>query len=346
MALERFSSYRTLTADRINAYFDELDSRLDLPWWSEELTSNFRSFSTKGKLVRGSLLLLAYELFNRNERVLSAPVDAAAALEIFQAAILIQDDIMDRDEMRRGEVATHIRLAQGRDAHTGESLAVCLSDCGFFSSYDLLAGMDVERDVLRDALRYYSFELTTLGLSQMEDVALAASSQVPERSDIERVLVEKSGRYSFSLPLVLGAIIAKAPEQRDFLDRFGELVGLIFQIKDDELSLFGSSDETGKPIGNDIREGKKTLFWYELVHAASSQDRQVLERVYGNRNAGQQDIDEIMSLIERYGVRDRVLSGIDPLAAQIRDLIEAQGLPNSQKDPFFELLEWNLSRSK
>jgi geranylgeranyl diphosphate synthase, type I len=329
---------------RMNRYFDEVGPRIDLPWWSEELTVEFRRFSTTGKAVRGALLVLAFDLFGDGASR-SAAIDAGAAIEIIHSATLIHDDIMDRDEMRRGMVSTHVRLAQGRDAHTGESLAINVGSCGFFMSYDLLSRLDLDKKTHQGLLSYYSLTLTKLGLAQMQDVALASSQELPSAADIERVLIEKSGRYTFSLPLAMGAMIAGAHDRIAFLERFGERIGFIFQVKDDELALFGDPKNTGKPVGGDVREGKKTLYWRTLVDRVSDEDRALLD-VFGDRSASDEDIAAVLELFERSGTRAAVSDRIVETALSLKALLDEQDLTGEQRSAFDALIAWNLAREK
>jgi geranylgeranyl diphosphate synthase, type I len=329
---------------RMNRYFDELAERIDLPWWTDELTVEFRRFSTTGKAVRGALLVLAYDLFGDGTARWAA-IDAGAALEIVHSATLIHDDIMDRDDVRRGMMASHVRLAQGRDEHTGEALAINVGSCGFFMSYDLLSHLDLDANTYQDLLSYYSLTLTKLGLAQMQDVALASSQQLPSAADIERVLIEKSGRYTFSLPLVMGAMIAGAHDRIVFLEEFGERIGFVFQVKDDELALFGDPQVTGKPVGGDVREGKKTLYWRALVDSVSDDDRALLN-VFGNRSASDEDIGAVLELFERSGARAAVSERIVETALSLKALLDEQDLTDEQRSAFHALIAWNLAREK
>ena len=343
MVTEHFAAIRDELFERMNAYFDDLEGRIDLPWWTEELTVEFRRFAMTGKALRGSLVVLAHDVLGGDSR--AAAIDAGCAIELFHSAVLIHDDIMDQDLVRRGREATHVRLARGRDPRTGESLAITVGSCGFFLSYDLLSRLDLDADTLRTLLSYYSLNLTMLGLAQMQDVALASSDELPSEEDIERVLIEKSGRYTFSLPLSLGAMIAGKSEDVRFFELFGEHLGFIFQVKDDEIGLFGDAKVTGKPVGGDIREGKKTLFWHALA-SSTDPDAPAALSVFGDRDASDDDVSRAIAFLDASGIRSQITEQMVSRAIALRERVDEQEFDESAKDVLFRLIEWNLSRVK
>jgi geranylgeranyl diphosphate synthase type I len=122
------------------------------------------------------------------------------------------------------------------------------------------------------------------------------------------VYTYKTARYTFSLPLACGALLAGArPASVDRLDRLGELLGTVFQVLDDDLGMFGSETETGKPVGADIREGKKTLLAREIVHRAGAAERRRLAPLFGKRGLTRRDVETVREAAERLGARQAVL---------------------------------------
>ncbi|MFT4308145.1 MAG: polyprenyl synthetase family protein [Candidatus Woesearchaeota archaeon] len=343
MVLENLASIRDELFERIDSYFDDVADHVELPWWTSELTVEFRRFAMTGKALRGSLVVLSHDLFAGEHR--AAAIDAGVAIELFHSAILIHDDIMDRGEMRRGREATHLRLAKGRDAHTGESLAINVGSCGFFLSYDVLSRLDVDHDTHKALLSYYSRNLTKLGLAQMQDVALASSDELPSEDDIERVLIEKSGRYTFSVPLALGAIVAGAQDRVRFLELFGEHLGFVFQVKDDEIGLFGDPKVTGKPVGSDVREGKKTLYWHALATSADPRASEVLS-MYGVPDASDEQVAQVIAYIDSSGIRSHVTERMVSRAMALRERVSEEGFDEQTAAALGKLIEWNLSRTK
>ena len=130
----------------------------------------------------------------------------------------------------------------------------------------------------------------------------------------------KTARYSFSLPLATGALLAGRPDLRDSLFEIGELAGLAFQVRDDELGLFGDQALTGKSVVSDIREGKKTLYRARLMARAEEGDRRRLAAIYGSPAAGEPEAAFVRERLESSGLRAEIAVWRDGLARRAQDL--------------------------
>ena len=246
----------------------------------------------------------------------------ATALEVFHAAALVHDDIMDNSDTRRGEASAHrhfeaMHQAQGfaKDSlHYGESAALMVGDL-------LLA---------------WSSELVTQALSEINDPSVIAAVRgefhqmwnevtmgqfldiheescwpiVPNDQRFERamtVVTYKSAKYSMEAPLRLGAALAGgSADQREQLAAFGLPLGVAFQLRDDMLGVFGNPDETGKPSGDDLREGKRTVLIALAAATMSSGVRRVFEEMLGNPEVTDEQIAVMQSTLTESGAVDEV----------------------------------------
>lgn len=243
--------------------------------WGSDVLTRLTPFVTAGKSVRGSLVLLSYELFKNTSP--QAAVDVAGALELIHAGLLIHDDIMDQDQMRRGAKSLYAQYQElFSDKRTGESLALCVGDVSFFMALSVISSLGFPLKITRAVMNKISSELTLVGVAQMQDVALPNQKEKATKDTILTLYRYKTARYTCSLPLALGAILAGQNEDVvSALEIYGEHVGILFQIIDDQLNLFGDTEVTGKPVGSDIREEKVTLFSYyakKLHHPPMSRD--------------------------------------------------------------------------
>jgi geranylgeranyl diphosphate synthase, type I len=348
------------------AIVSELDSRLRtlrVPFGAvhdlgPDAADRLSRFASGGKLIRGALVRLG-ALFESSTDRSAAAVEAGAAIELFQSALLVHDDIMDRDERRRGEDSVYRQyelMAEteriGDSLHIGESLGICAGDIAFFVAFEILARLPVPDAVRSRVVALCARELQYVGVAQMADVFRGAKPvTVASGDELEttlRVYLYKTGRYTFSLPLMVGAIISGAPESTvERLSLIGEKLGVLFQLKDDEIGLYGSEEETGKPVGSDIREGKKTVYFAELFRGASDDQRAWLSGVYGNPEAGEAEIDRVRSLIESSGVRERVARRMADYAAEAAGLIAGlTGVDDEAKRILVALHEFNTGRTK
>lgn len=356
----------------INHYLDEFltAKRADLnrvhPMGGES-ADRLRDFASKGKMLRGGLVALAYFLTNRGAAHTAAegPVGAADAvpprmvsaaggvMELFQSAFLVHDDIMDRDEKRRGSQSVYSQYVsiaesqQFRDAyHTGESLGICVGDIAFFLAFEILAEVAAATENT-DLHRLCSRELSYVGVAQMLDVYWSQDSSSVSQKEVFDLYRYKTGRYTFSLPLLCGGSLAGASqEQLDDLERIGELLGIVFQLKDDELGLFGDEAQLGKPIGSDITEGKKTLFHVALMERADAEERARLEKLFGRSKVTEAEVEYVRSVVERHGIRDWVLDICRRYAQEARELIDGmEQVAAEYRQILIDLLDYSLERT-
>jgi geranylgeranyl diphosphate synthase type I len=294
---------------------------------SAEAVRRLAAFAARGKMVRGELLVLGWRMFGGEEGRVGRPVvlRAAAALELLHSALLVHDDIMDGDRLRRGEPTVHARYeeearrARAADPErAGIALGVSAGDLAIFVALDEIAALEVEPALGIALARRVGRELSLVGAGQLEDVALGADRQRwPSRSQVLAVYTYKTARYTFSLPLACGALLAGArPAQLARLERLGELLGTVFQVLDDDLGMFGSETETGKPVGADIREGKKTLLAREILRRAPGSERRRLAPLFGRRNLGRRDLQAVREAAERLGARQSVLDAAARMAKE------------------------------
>jgi geranylgeranyl diphosphate synthase type I len=205
-----------------------------------------------GKRVRAVLVAAAYEACG-GEGGASRVTAAGASIEILHAYLLVHDDWMDQDEVRRGGPSVHVLLrGRLRDDRLGDAAAILAGDFGCAVAQRLLLEVDVPPARLAEAARVLARIQEDVVLGQTLDL-LDTSCDVETKHDL------KTGSYTVRGPLALGAALAGAStEQRAALERFGGPLGIAFQLRDDLLGLFGEAREVGKPIGSDLRQGKRT----------------------------------------------------------------------------------------
>ncbi len=215
-----------------------------------EVIDRLSPFVISGKTTRGSLTVYIYSLF---QSTFSPEIyKAAAALELYHSAFLIHDDIMDKDSTRRGSKSMweQYRATSG-NTHIGISQAINAGDLCFMMAQELLADMGL--------LSMVSIEMQAVVAAQMQDV-MSGKGKALSKAEVLSLYRYKTARYTFSLSMSVGATVAGASkEQVAGLVRLGESMGLLFQIRDDELSINGDSTVTGKPTGSDAKNAKQTL---------------------------------------------------------------------------------------
>jgi geranylgeranyl diphosphate synthase type I len=296
--------------------------------------NRLEDFAVQGKMIRGGLVSLGYSILRPDSPEITAPL--GAAVELFQSALLVHDDIMDRDASRRGNLSLYYQykeLAETENLsdpyHTGESLGICAGDIAFFLAFDMISRIPVNGDIRSAITGTCARELAYVGNAQMIDVWWGAGTKRPTDQEVLHLYEYKTGRYTFSLPLMVGAMAAEAGEKLlGELKRFGIVIGTIFQLKDDEIGLFGNEKEIGKPVGSDIREGKKTLHYLYLEKKLSPENKERLAAIYGNREARDEDVSWVRTLMTELGIREEVNRVMSDLTKEAEEILE--GFPPAE----------------
>ncbi len=212
------------------------------------------------------------------------------AVELLHTFALVHDDVMDRSAWRRGRPAVHASLAALHDAEglCGDSAwfgvggAILAGDLAFVWADRLFDGADLAPEPLARARRVFTELRVEVMAGQYLDLRLAAEPAATG-TDALRVALLKSGRYTVTRPLQMGAAVAGCPERLDAcLAAYGDAIGLAFQLRDDILGLFGDPATTGKGAAEDLREGKRTLLVLRALELADGGQRSALLEVLGD----------------------------------------------------------------
>ncbi|MFC6020454.1 polyprenyl synthetase family protein [Plantactinospora solaniradicis] len=240
-------------------------------------------------------------------------VSGLAALEFVQASALIHDDLMDRSDTRRGEPSIHRRFAArhraagwaGEPDGFGESSAILLGDLCLVWSDELLHGSGIDPVVVSRARPVFDEMRAEVTIGQYLDVLTQATrdTSVERASKVARY---KSAKYTVERPLLFGAALADASaEVRAAFSGYGLPLGEAFQLRDDVLGVFGDPDQTGKPAGDDLREGKRTYLVAAAVEATDPAGRELLTQRLGDPGLDPAGVDDLREIITSSGALDR-----------------------------------------
>ena len=261
----------------------------------------------------------------------AASASLGSALELYQASALVHDDLMDGADTRRGLPAAHRVFARdhedrgwlGRPQTFGANGAILLGDLLLSLAGEEMSALAPSRtssqtrgSAVRHARSAFDAMTTEVALGQFLDVR---SENLPlpwdrepgaaarlMQGDALSVIRHKSARYSVRHPLLIGALLAgldPSGATAEHLAAFGEDVGIAFQLRDDELGVFGSPQATGKPAGDDLREGKRTVLLALTWGRCDDAGRRLLGSVLANPEATEEQIGEVAALIEDCGAR-------------------------------------------
>lgn len=272
-------------------------------------------------------------------------VDAGAAFELLQAFALIHDDVMDGSVVRRGAPAVHRQFEDrhrrdewsGEHRRFGEGVAILVGDLALVYADLLLPSGPPELAALWHELR------VELNIGQYLDLSGTAVGGVG-RDGARQIARLKSGRYTIQRPLQIGALLADRPVLADDLSRYGAPLGEAFQLRDDVLGVFGDQARTGKPVGDDLREGKPTLLLAVAAERADDADRELLARV-GDPDLSEASVAALQDLLVRTGALAFVESEITALAAEATDALGALPLPTPARGALVDLAAFVVARN-
>ncbi|MBX3204065.1 MAG: polyprenyl synthetase family protein [Labilithrix sp.] len=285
-----------------------------------------------GKRMRAALVAAAFEAWSTDAHrgpgagaaTWSPCEPAMMAVELLQTYLLIHDDWMDDDDVRRGGPAVHVLLREKLGARAlGDAAGILAGDLasGYAQEALLETDLPVER-VVRAARAFarIQVEVVTGQLAEMRAAGRAAGAAgLPS---VETIHALKTASYTVTGPLLLGAALAGADDARAAeLERFGRPLGIAFQLRDDLLGVFGDPSATGKPVWNDIRQGKRTALVAELRGDARASE--LLGRVFGKPDAAEADLEAVVRAMEDSGARGRVEARVRELSSEARAALDA-----------------------
>jgi geranylgeranyl diphosphate synthase type I len=253
-------------------------------------------------------------------------IPAVACLEMLQACALIHDDLMDGSDTRRGGPSAHRRFAslhreagwRGPPETFGAGAAILLGDLALVWADQMLYAAPLPAERLAAAKPVYDRMRVELMAGQYLDLLeQGRGSSSVERS--LRVARFKAGKYTVERPLHLGGALAGAPANLlQAYTAYGTPIGEAFQLRDDVLGVFGDPNVTGKPAGDDLREGKRTVLVAVADERGTSAQQQTLSRYLGDPHLDDSEVDELRSVMRETGALTFVESLIDQRVADAR----------------------------
>ncbi len=287
----------------------------------------------------------------------AADIRAFASLELLQACALIHDDLMDRSDTRRGKPAIHRHFENlhqeqamsGLADQFGEAAAVLLGDLALVWSDHLLHTSGVPDAALLSALSVHDEMRIELMAGQYLDVR-EAGEKSPSVDRSLRIARYKSGKYTIERPLHLGASLAITEKKErhelvNVLSAYGLPLGEAFQLRDDLLGIFGDPAITGKPAGDDIREGKRTVLMAMALERASAHAAKEITNALGRDDLKPSDIEKVRSLITATGAVKDVEDLIDGLLSNALTAANSAGINPSARELLIELATTATRRS-
>jgi geranylgeranyl diphosphate synthase, type I len=276
--------------------------------------------SSGGKRLRPFIVLKACELFGGNS---TKAMPAAAAVELVHNFSLVHDDIMDNDKMRHNVPTVH--------ASYGIPLAILAGDILFSKAFQLMSLVGLKEGISEKSISEMVSRLSTACINVCEGQALDMHMTSKSDSSYSQVdyirMIEKKTASLFELSCSLGVLSANNCAKRD-LDRlsvFGSNTGIAFQLVDDLIGIVGDPRVTGKAVGNDIREGKKTYPIVLVLEKADSQERNQLLKIFGSKNTADWELKEALGIISGLGIEEEIRTLAESYISHALKSLDAYG---------------------
>ncbi|HEX17442.1 MAG TPA: polyprenyl synthetase family protein [Thermoplasmatales archaeon] len=286
-----------------------------------------------GKRLRPLISILSAEVVGGDWRKV---VPFSVSLELLHNFTLVHDDIMDRSTMRRGVETVHVKF--------GEDTAIIAGDILFAKAYESLHNLDVDPVIFKRLNLLLTTCIEEICEGQEIDMEFEGRTDITEEEYIE--MINKKTAALFSCSAEGGGIIGGGEDEEvKALSRYGRYFGLGFQIWDDYLDLKGSEREFGKRIGNDIREGKKTLMIIHALSNADQRDREKILSILGKKDASNEEIKEIVEILERIGSLDYAKERAMEFSRKAKESLS--NLQNNEaRSSLEELVDYSISRRR
>lgn len=253
-----------------------------------------------GKRIRAVLLIKGYSAVSGEN--MPEIIRTSICMELMEAGLLIHDDIIDEDSMRRGGPSFHQLAGKWKnDSRFGLTSAIIAGDLLLNLGIKVLLSANFGRKVKLLASEEFISALLKCFHGELCDVVLEDREKVKE-ADFFKMIDLKTASYTTEAPLVIGAILGNASEKQIKSCReYGRLLGEAFQLTDDILGVFGKEEKLGKPVDSDIKQGKKTFLSIYAFQKAKPKDIAFLQKAMGNKNLTPNELENVRNIFIESG---------------------------------------------
>lgn len=285
-----------------------------------------------GKRLRPYMVIKSCQILGGKK---SKAMPAASAVEMVHNFTLVHDDIMDNDDMRHGVPTVHEKF--------GMPIAILAGDVLFSKAYQVISGSSLPAESVVWLVNRLAKACVDVCEGQLLDIKMADEKRTPTQSQYIDMIKKKTAAL-FEVSCSMGAICATSnPRDISNLASFGRNLGVAFQITDDLIGVMGDPKLTKKPVGNDLREGKKSLPILMAIKLSKGHDKKTILKVFGNPRASKIDLKKAVDAIHRLGIEQSVRKQALKYAYKAeKSLAKYSG---SSKNELVALLDFVVKRS-
>ncbi|MDH3696200.1 MAG: polyprenyl synthetase family protein [Nitrosopumilus sp.] len=248
-----------------------------------------------GKRLRPYMLIRSCQILKGE---VSKAMPAASAVEMVHNFTLVHDDIMDNDEVRHGVPTVHKKF--------GMPIAILAGDVLFSKAFQVITDSKLSTNATTQLVSRLAKACVDVCEGQLLDIKMAEEKKIPAQAEYITMIGKKTAAL-FDVSCAMGAICA-TNKVKDItnLSSFGRNLGIAFQITDDLIGVMGDSKITKKPVGNDLREGKKSLPILMAIKSAKGNDKKIILKAFGNSKVSRKDLNKAVDVIRSLGIEENV----------------------------------------
>ena len=248
-----------------------------------------------GKRLRPYMVIRSCQILGGK---VSNAMPAASAVEMVHNFTLVHDDIMDNDEIRHGVPTVHKKF--------GMPIAIIAGDVLFSKAFQIITESKLSANATTKLVSRLAKACVDICEGQLLDVKMADEKKIPTQTEYITMICKKTAAL-FDVSCAMGAICA-TNKSNDIsnLSSFGRNLGIAFQITDDLIGVMGDPKVTKKPVGNDLREGKKSLPILIAIKSAKGKNKKIILKAFGNSNATRNDLNKAVNVIRSLGIEENV----------------------------------------
>jgi len=303
---------------------------------ARELMEHIIEFNLRGgKRIRPILVIFGYKACGG---VSPDIIKAALAVELMESFLLIHDDIMDQDELRRGYLTLH-RVFENKCSRSfctdskryGESMAILAGDILAILGSEAIINSHFPINNKLNAIDKFNRAVVNTCIGQAMDIRISCDPKATVQ-DIEKMYELKTAVYTLEAPLHIGALLAGATKtQLRCLSKYAIPLGKAFQLQDDILGLYGSRERIGKPVGSDIREGKKTLLIMSAMEMAEKKHADYIRKCLGSKSLTLHQLEKVRLMVRECGALEKTQSMAKIHVEEAKAALRANLNKNAQK---------------
>ena len=248
-----------------------------------------------GKRLRPYMVIRSCQILGGKS---STAMIAASAVEMVHNFTLVHDDIMDNDEMRHGVPTVHKKF--------GMPIAILAGDVLFSKAFQIISESKLSPNATTHLISRLAKACVDVCEGQLLDIKMADEKRIPTEREYITMIGKKTAAL-FDVSCAMGAICAtNKPKDISNLSDFGRNLGIAFQITDDLIGVMGDPKVTKKPVGNDLREGKKSLPILMAIKLAKGNEKKTILKAFGNSKISKKDLNKAVEVIRSLGIEEKV----------------------------------------